>query len=359
MACVRQLLALGMLVLSGIACAEPSSFGEDPRELLFRTMDKSRWLNFEAVVLRRNSSREHAFMQVKIAQKGGASKTTVLSPLPAQGVTTVDDGRTWSTYIPDENKMLIQDSPRRLFRLRTAAAGQNYRFTSEETGSVAGRKTVAVLAVPKAPEMPCRRYWIDGEYALMLRMEIIKDGGRRRSLMMDTKAIEFRTVADDAMKLNPPADVRRLVFESPERFRTADEAAALVGFRPAFPGPLPFGFIVSEPQIIGSKGGRYVAIRLSDGLASATVYQWSANTQNPVPCTDKDLVREANGLRMRVAGDLPDEVLARLLDAFVREALKGLQTLSGTDFTSDALLPLQKAGEANGVELILVIARDI
>ena len=297
-------------------------------------------------------------MQVKIAQKGGSSKTTVLSPLPVQGVTTIDDGRKWSTYIPDENRLLIQDSPKRHFRLRTEAAGHNYRFTSENLGSVAGRKAVTVLAVPKSPEMPTRRYWIDSEYALMLRMELIKEGGRR-TVMMDTKAIEFRTVADDALTLNPSADVRRIILESPERFRTAGEAASQVGFKPSFPGPLPYGFIVAEPQIIGDKGERFVAIRLSDGLASATVYQWRAGARNPVPCTDMELVREAKGLRMRMVGDLPEAVLARLLDAFVREALKGLQPLSGTDLLSDAFLPLQKSGEASGIELVMIIARAI
>lgn len=357
MGCAKTFLVLGAVAATALAVADPSVF-EDPRELLFRTMDKSRWINFEAVVLRRNSSDDRSFMQVKIAQRSGASKTTVLSPLPAQGVTTLDDGRTWTTYIPDENRMLVQDSPKRRMRQRTETAGQNYRFTSENMGSVAGRKTVAVLAVPKYPEMPSRRYWIDSEYALMLRMELIKEGGRRRSLMMDTKAIDFKAVADDVMKINPPADVRRVRLESPERFRSAEDAVDLVGFKPAFPGPLPFGFVVTEPQVVGDKGDRFVAIRLSDGLASATVYQWSANSKNPVPCNDRELVREANGLRMRMVGDLPEIVLARLLDAFVREAMKGLQPLSGTDLFSDALLPLQKPGGAD-VELVMILARNV
>jgi hypothetical protein len=114
------------------------------------------------------------------------------------------------------------------------------------------------------------------------------------------------------------------------------------------PGALPLGFVISEPQIVGDRGDRFVAIRLSDGLASATVYQWDAHSRNPVPCVDKKFVREANGVKMRVVGDLPESVLTRLVESFVREALKGLQTLLGTDFDLEALHSIQPQDSGHG-----------
>ncbi len=341
------LLAAG-LALFTVACADPSSGGqgESAKDVLFTAMEKARWLSFEGIVVRKSSSKDRGTMQVKISQRAGVSKTSVLSPLPIQGVTTVDDGRNWSTYIPDENRVISQESPRRSLSGRAKrAADQNYRFTSEGVTNIAGRKAFAIVAMPKAAEMPSRRYWIDTEYPLMLRMEVLIND--KPFLLMDTKAISFITVSEESLRLQPAADVRKIWMTAPEKFRNAAEAIDRVGFKPSMPQLLPFGFIVHEPQIVGDKNDKFVALRLSDGLASATLYQWNSRNPNPVPCSDKATVREANGVKMRLVGDLPEAVLARLLETFVREALKGLMPLLGTTVASDALVCVQRGRDGD------------
>jgi len=347
------LLPFGLLAAGAVA--DPNVLPDDPREILFRAMDKSRWLNLESIVVRRMSSADRTTKQIRIAQRGGMSKSTVLSPLPEQGVTTVDDGKTWTTYFPDDNLMVIQDSPKRSswnWR-RQAVADDNYRFTFEKVESIAGRKANTILATPKFPEMPIRRYSLDLDYPLLLKMEVAKDG--RFVTMMDTKAIAFTSVDEDAIQINPPAEVRKAFHEAPQRFRSAAEALEIVGFKPSMPGPLPFGFVISEPQVIGDRGRKFIAIRVSDGLASATVYQWNGSERDPIPCRDPRYLREANGLKMSLTGDLPEVVLTRLLETFVREALKGLQPLLGTDFDLSALLSLHgEEGEAGGSTILII-----
>lgn len=338
-------MGFAKFLLVGLAAVASSSLmasggkrlqADSPRDLIFEAMEKSRWLNFEGVVLRRFSTQDRGGMQVKISQRGGVSKTTALSPLPVQGVTTVDDGKTWSTFIPDENRIIIQDSPRRTVSGRTkGAAAANYEFVSGGNANIAGRRAFAIVAHPKFAEMPVRRYWLDAEYPLMLRMEIERDG--KTHTLLDTRAISFVTVPEDAMKLTPAGDVRRIRLDSPERFRTAAQAMEVVGFKPSLPQSLPFGFFVNEPQVVGERNERFIALRLTDGLATATVYQWNAKDPSPVPCPDKTSVREANGLKMRLVGDLPEAVLGRILEAFVKEALKGLMPLLGTDSVAQAL----------------------
>ncbi len=320
------------------------------RELLFRALDFGKTVTLEGIVMRRSGWRDHGMMQLKVAQKGGNVMSTVLSPLPAQGVTKLDDGRTWVTYIPDESRMLIQPSPRYSVGLamRKGAAAQNYRFVAEKSDMIAGRRSIAIIATPRSGDMPVRRFWVDSEFPYMLRMDTISDG--QSVLELDTKAIKFNAALDDdTFRLSPVGEVRKIYLDPPTRFRDPDKVKDELRFSPAMPIGLPYGFVIQEPQLVGDHNERFVAIRLTDGLASATVYQWKKDMHNPVPCNDRKTVRESNGIKMRLVGDLPEVVLIKLLDAFVKEALKGLQALLGTSFDDSTFLPLQQAG-ATGSE---------
>lgn len=352
--------AKNILVLSSVAlalgCGSVLGFAQrrdDARDLLFSAMDKGRYLSVEGIILRRNSTRDPGMMQLRLAQATGISKTVVLSPLPFQGVTTLDDGQNWTTYIPDENRIVIQSSPRLMGgnSRRKRAAAESYRFDSDTGESIAGRKSIMVIATPKNPDMPVRRYWIDSDYPFILKMDVMQQGGSK--VLLDTKAVTFEVqLPEDTFRITPATGVRRIYLESPEKIRSTESVKALVGFSPAFPRDLPYGFVIQEGQIVGDKSERFVALRLTDGLASATLYQWPLTRRNPVPCNDKKSVREAAGLRMRLVGDLPDAVVTKLIEAFVRELTKGLQTLSGTPDTDSVLSDVQRACEGDGTKSV-------
>lgn len=313
-------------------------------------MDKGRYLTVEGIILRRNSTRDPGMMQLRMAQATGIAKNVVISPLPFQGVTTLDDGQNWMTYVPDENRIIIQSSPRLIggnARRQRAASG-SYRFTSDSGEPVAGRKTILVVATPKSSEMPTRRYWIDQDFPFILKMDVGE--GNASKVLLDTKAVTFGAAySEETFKITPATGARRIYLESPERIRSAESAKSLMGFAPALPGGLPYGFVIQEGQIVGDKSERFVAIRITDGLATATLYQWSTSRKNPVPCHDKKSVREANGVRMRLVGDLPEVVLTKLIEAFVRELTKGLQALSGTPDQDSALPNVERASDPEGI----------
>lgn len=347
----NSLLSIGSVALALLAGSASSvaQGRDDARNLLFNAMDKGRFLTVEGIILRRNSSRDPGMMQLRLAQATGIAKTVVLSPLPFQGVTTLDDGQNWMTYVPDENRMVIQGSPRLMGgnSRRKRAAMSSYRFASESGEAIAGRRAIVVTATPKASEMPVRRYWVDSDYPFILRMDIV-DGGKAK-ILLDTKAVTFNSPPpSETFQITPAAGVRRIYLESPETFKSAEAAKSATGFTPALPKTLPFGFVIQEGQIVGDKSERFIALRLTDGLASATLYQWPTSRKNPVPCHDKKSVGEASGIRMRLVGDLPDAVLTKLIEAFVRELTKGLQTLTGTP-DDDCVLPdIQRADERGG-----------
>jgi outer membrane lipoprotein-sorting protein len=348
--------ANSLLILGGVAFAllagSSSAYAQrrdDARDLLFGAMDKGRYLAVEGIILRRNSTRDPGMMQLRMAQATGISKTVVLSPLSFQGVTTLDDGQNWMTYVPDENRVVIQGSPRLMggTSRRKRAAASSYRFVSDTGDTIAGRKTIVVVATPKSPEMPTRRYWIDSDYPYILKMDVVEGGTPK--VLLDTKAITFEvTPSPDAFRITPATGVRRIYLESPEAIRSAEAAKAMVGFTPILPRNLPYGFIIQEGQVVGDKSERFIALRLTDGLASATLYQWPMSRKNPVPCQDKKSVREAHGLRMRLVGDLPEVVLTKLIDAFVKELAKGLQSLSGTSQEDSVLPDVDRASQREG-----------
>ena len=188
---------------------------------------------------------------------------------------------------------------------------------------VAGRRTIAVVAVPRNEGLPVRRYTIDQERSYMLRLETIGDDDRP-NVLLDTKDISFPTDVDSRLfDIRPIGDVRTIKLDAPTRFQSSRKAAPLVGFRPIVPEDMPFGFVVSDKLFTASDEAKFVAIRISDGLVTATVYQWDGRKPaQPWPASGRD--REVEGIRLRLIGDLPDGVMSKVLDSFIRKAVKNI-----------------------------------
>ncbi|MEQ1821522.1 MAG: hypothetical protein ABL949_03345 [Fimbriimonadaceae bacterium] len=308
--------------------------------LLFKSLGGSRSLNVEGIVLKRNS-RASDPIQLKLEQSSsGATKLTVLAPLCDQGIVNYEDGKIWKTYIPSEKRLELMSAPNRDSNLdfRRDLSSRNYRFSSEPGEPIAGRKTIIIYANPRNPEMPSRRYSLDAAKQYLLRVETEFDGERK--VLHDTVAISFPTsnnVTDIEKEI--VQNVRRVEKSPPISWSEPKAVQNLVGFKPTIPANLPCGFEVIDRQLAGDRA-KFVAIRISDGLANATVYQISAKSQfgtTESSGRSSNNRREANGIRFRLSGDLPDSVTKRILDFFVREAIKGLNPLPGTDWPAFAL----------------------
>lgn len=273
-------------------------------------------------------------MQIKMEQaKGGVVRLTVLGPLSNQGVVSLDDGRTWQTYLPDENRILEQPSPQRLRQPsseRYALAINNYRFTLSEGEEIAGREVVVVSAVPlKSNELPSRFFHIDAETAVVLRTEI--RNGRDRRITFDTKSIDYRPeFSAKELTLTPMRDVRRMKLSGPVRFTDPASVQTKLGFRPAMPKELPLGFDNTAMLMLGSDDNPMAAARLSDGLALLTIYQFKADQLPKMGAEGRRGVsREVKGIRLQAVGDLPQSVLSEILQVFIREIQKGLNPQVG------------------------------
>lgn len=319
--------------------AAKCSGGSRGGELLFRALEKSKKVTVEAIVLRPNPMDPKQQMKMRMQQApNGWMRMTVLAPLSSQGVVSVDDGKEWKTYLPDENRLLIQQSPRAGLSAtsRRPRAEMNYRFKVTDGENICGRPTILITANPKSSLMPTRQYSIDRETQFVLRMVSVSEEVEK--LLLDTQYANFDVRFDTSdWNSEPLRPTRTIRMTPPKVLENALEAKAAVGFAPALPMELPLGFGITEQHLAGRQGRNFIAVRITDGLASATVYQWNGQAMPDLRFGGTTRPVEAKGVKLQTVGDLPEAVLARITDAFLRELLKGLQALLGTKSDSQTL----------------------
>jgi outer membrane lipoprotein-sorting protein len=314
--------------------AQAASSQVRARELLLRSMERQRFIPSTSIVLQHGGPMADCLMQVRIDQsREGRLKMTVLSPLSMQGVASIDNGKEWITYLPDEKRLMVMPSPRLAAgdpRFRVNLADKNYVLRTEPGVEIAGRKTIAIVAQPKSVMMPVRRFYLDEENNYLLRLET--QLRNERKVLMDTKAISYPNDLPDALfELRSLDRTKKVAYTAPIKIATQNRTVRNhLTFRPVLPQNLPFGFAIQEPQMGGEVGGRFVAVRITDGLASATVYQWDGRNE-PWPFEPGRGDKDAKGIRMRIIGEMPDNALRRILDVFVGEAFRRISTQVETD----------------------------
>ncbi len=315
------LILLSTIVVAGGALAYFSP--DAARDILLRYLERGRTMQMIAIVEQFAGGDGERSMQLKMEQdRLGRVRTTVLQPLSKQGLIKIDDGRKWTTYQPDEARVIVQESPRLRqdnARFRIGLADQNYKLSVENAAPVAGRGVVVVVAESRWTEMPTRRYTIDPIRNVLMRLEASGENGERR-LLLDTKAISFpSSMSPQAFQLKPVENVRTITLEAPIPIESSDQARRLAGFDPIIPRQLPFGFVVRDPELSGKDDCRFVAVRITDGLIYATVYQFKEGS-GARPGRQRPDERIVHGIRIHIEGDLPSFVERKLLDSFAREA---------------------------------------
>ncbi|MBI5708555.1 MAG: hypothetical protein HZC36_16340 [Armatimonadetes bacterium] len=307
--------------------AHPQAAGSDKAKLVLqRFLERSRTVAMTSIIEQPMQPGSKQTMQLKIVQdEKGRRRTTVLQPLSMQNITSVADGKKWVNYYPDERKMVVQDAPSpskwETSTARMELASKNYRFEIEQSPEIAGQRVTTVVATPRSPEMPVRRFSIELSRYVLMRLETQAPNESQRTLF-DVKAIDFDPqIASGFFEIKPLGDVNVVRVEAPAPLAPGTDAKALLGFQPVIPKVLPFGFACRTPEVTGEESHRMLAIQLSDGLATATVYQFLA-TMGSV--REGSLERQISGIRIRVMSDLPFEVGRRLLDTFLKEAGKAM-----------------------------------
>ncbi len=297
-----------------------------PKAVLLRYMEKGRTVEYTAIRTQMSGCDDLGALQLKVENNvAGQQCMTILAPMAIQGQVFLDDGSKYLQYLPDENRLYETKSPSAYFpnaRDRMTIAEKNYTFSFGKGPKIAGRKVIYIVATPKDADMPTRRYGIDEKTSVMLRIESIINN--TTTVFIDTRAIEFKqNGALGDLSIKPAAGVRRIKMQEPIRVTSNSAALSMTGMTPIIPPSLPGGFVARDPEIIKANSEQFLAIRLTDGLVMATIYQLNAKgASGSAQLTQVSLERVYGNVRFAVGGDIPESVMRRLLTTFVAEASK-------------------------------------
>ena len=318
---ISSVFALGYVTSLVGSVSTPTECADRPEDWLGKSMKRSFPVHVVAVIVQRDPSGDDLYQTVRVERsKEGKTHHVVLQPLRLQGMESVDDGDRMQMFWPDQNIMIDQVAPHHMeddAALRLKLAKANYEITFGESLKVAGRDAKCVVATPREPRLETRRFYLDSQTGYPLRMEIVPPG-QSRKLVYDTKDIKFPASLDsDRFRMKPLGSARKLTYDPPEKLRPSDVKRRL-GFEPILPEKMPMGFKMQEMQLTNSDNWRALAIRLTDGLVKATVYQWRAADNVKVRSLENGTSGSAGALRILVVSDMPLELRRELLRAFSR-----------------------------------------
>lgn len=322
---LATLLALSILPYT-FPLAKPSA--DSPKDLLRKVLEGKPSIALACVQFQRQQGMMGP-TKVRVEQDpAGRTRRTVLEPSKWSGVVSYDNGRTLMTVNPREREVIIQASPMRgkmPVDERIELIGRNYRLSFEATSAIAGRSARCIVATPVRRELYTRRYYVDAEAQVVLRVQTVSSAGSARTVL-DTESLTVKTSVSDLDKLPPSEGYRVFKVPPPVVVTNPKTVADVVGFTPRVPSSLPYGFVVHEIHLLGDRDdGRFLAARLTDGLATATVYQWDSDVRKRfAPSRDQRQVRDSFGVRYSAVGDVPEEVRARLLERFLKAAEEDL-----------------------------------
>jgi outer membrane lipoprotein-sorting protein len=323
---VKTRFLKGVLSVGALALLCPVGAGQNDsdraRQLILKTLQRNFFQNVIALISQRAPENHQSYQRIQVQiSKDGKMRQTIIYPLSMQGVETIDDGRQSATFLPDERLMLIQESPRLLpndTATRINLTTRNYSLSLDGTSRVAGQNASVVVAKPRHSGLETRRYYIDERTGFLLQLETIEKGG---SPKLTFKALQVNYPA----KMNPATfeidvdgkDGRKITYKRRVDLFGGGKAIASIGFEPSLPQDLPFGFEVQDAQINDSGAYGSVAVRITDGLIKATVYQYALSKSKKMKPMPGTTTGESAGIRFVVAADVPEYVRQKLLEAFI------------------------------------------
>ncbi|MDQ2985212.1 MAG: hypothetical protein M3R13_00655 [Armatimonadota bacterium] len=280
----------------------------------------------------------------------------VLAPISNQGTTIIDDGKQRVHYEPDEKKLTIQDSPLRSVQTNDAERrfrllSRNYKVKSEGNETVASRKSLKVLLTPHAKEKGySRRYWIDTETAVLLRVEWVDPSGKKQT-MSNTISISYpKSLPESTFDKTFVGQPREIHIRAPARQNDFVKLAGSVGFGPINPHDMPYGFLFIGADAIRDRNRSMAALRYTDGAANITIYQAKTSAGHP-PWRSNSGMESAkvDDVWLTVDGDIPKVGKQAILGALKKSGAtrsSQLQTRAARMFngTEDTIEKLRATG---------------
>ncbi len=249
----------------------------DAEDLVYESLD-AQLKNYGLYVQQRMTSYGMMHLVFTNDPKRGVFVNVVYPTIPA-GITSYDSKTTLKTYYPRDNVVKIQTSPTKFRpnsrdRIRLIMRNYTPRVISEKE-KIADRPVYTLILTPKYEQVGSRYLYLDQEKGVPLKHVLITPDGEQRVLVNTLKVDYEPGSRPRSFDIGAPEDARVENVWGPERFTSAKSAARQVGFEPSLPSRLPFGFVIEDKQIVGQEEKPFVGIRISDGMWSMTVYQWS------------------------------------------------------------------------------------
>jgi len=305
------------IALAVLCCC---ALAQTPLEILSRSYEARKTTPASLLVVQ-SAFGEPTKVVTKVEMDGhGRVRRTVMQPLRLQGLTSVDDGRTWQVQVPDQKILVSMPSPQTRamsVKIRVDLINKNYRLNEERSVKIAGRDTITILCRAKSRGIPSRRLFLDERTTLPLRTEF--QNGSQFEVLLDTLSVEFpRSLPKELFQLELPEGYKRVVNTGSPKFEAVADTSKSLGFEPFMPSKLPFGFIVEAVEVVNIGRQKVLSVRLSDGLAVATLYQWNANGRAPSFGSMEVETAERQGVGFAVVSEPPEVVGTRIFEAIKR-----------------------------------------
>lgn len=323
---------------------------QSPKVLLRKALEGQRRVSFVRIESRPGGDGGTEWkLKVQTSEAKGI-KVTILSPLSQSGVVSVDDSKILKTYFPDQGIVLVQPSPVLLqpsVEWRMKLIETNYQIVDKGWDSVAGQKVREIVLEPTHEQVPRRRLFIDDKHRVVLRY-VVEAEYEKASVLFDTKSATFDAAAA-SKDFDLPADASDAHVRNrpgPSRISGSSESKVKAGFSARMPDRLPYGFKVSGTFLFDDTRTSYVLVRVSDGMASLSLYQWLDSFASRAP-TSAQRVTDAFGVNYAIAlppGErLSEDVLDEIIEAFVHKSDWDLE-LSSAEVKFMPICPRKAAG---------------
>jgi len=317
--------ALAAFGLFAMASGSGSQSEDKACQLLLKTLARTYPQNVVALILQRSPENGGVMQRIQVQiSRDGKMRQTVIFPLSMEGVETIDDNFRSATYLPDRNLIIFQESRKLMVddaSGRLSMARKNYDLKLGGTSNVAGRTAALVIATPHNNDLETRRFYIDDKTGFLLQLETVNQAGQL-TVGFRTQAVSFPSNLPasvfDVRSLPKAADT--VSFTRPQSMMIGNKEGLGLGFQPVLPPKLPYGFYVQDIQINKSPQWRTVAVRITDGLVKATVYQWDDTSKVEID-TPGTTVDDNGPIKFAVSADAPKAVRLRILRAFADSAI--------------------------------------
>ncbi len=319
-------LVLSLVLAASLAVAQP---GQDSREdrvlirsLLAKVLRNPVGASAEAVQRRLMPDNSTVTVKGEFV-RGRGVRITLIEPVTYQGMVVVDNLVEYKIFHPDTRKLEIRTSPLR-FRQpiedRLRLIDQNYDLRLLDPVRIAGRLAQVVELRAKGKEIPDRVLSIDAKEDFLLRYEVTSKSGTRR--LIDTISVSFRPRNPEAvLNLDVPSDTKEERAWGPTVVTDDRSAASAIGFEPRGATNLPHGFVLTARHLVGFESNPALGLRLTDGMASVTVYQYLMSRYRRNLVFGPALATDSQGVAYSSLGDVPRSVLRDLAQSFVPRAL--------------------------------------